>query len=318
MPIVCTGSIAFDYLMSFPGYFKDHILPDRLDTISLSFLVDSMVKQRGGTAPNIAYTLALLGESPMVVGTVGEDFADYRKFLDQHGVDTSFIRSIEEKFTASFFANTDLANAQIASFYTGAMADAGKISLRDIPRKKIDLVTISPNDPDAMRMYCEECIELKIPYLYDPSQQIVRVDAEDIRVGVLGCESLFVNEYEYELLQKHTGFSSEKILSHVKFLVVTCGKEGALVYADGNQYKIPVVESEAIIDPTGVGDAFRGGFLRGYRLGMDWQTCGQMGVLAATYCLEQRGTQNHCYTPREFVDRYRKNFDDQGALDALL
>jgi adenosine kinase len=318
LKILLSGSVAFDYLMSFPGYFRDHILPDRLDTISLSFLVDSMVKQRGGTAPNIAYTLALLGESTMVAGTVGEDFEDYRKFLEQHAVDTSFIRTIKGKFTASFFANTDLANAQIASFYTGAMSDAGSVSMRDIPRKKIDLVTISPNDPKAMRQYCEECTELSIPYLYDPSQQIVRVDPEDIRVGVMGCESLFVNEYEYELLQKHTGFTPAKILSEGKFLVVTCGKEGALVYADGEVYKIPVVHSDSIMDPTGVGDAFRGGFLRGYRLGMDWQTCGQMGVLAATYCLEQHGTQNHCYTPQEFVERYRRNFDDQGILDALL
>lgn len=318
MSIVCTGSIAYDYLMSFPGYFRDHILPDRLDTISLSFLVDSMVKQRGGTAPNIAYTLALLGEPTMVAGTAGEDFEDYRKFLDQHGVDTSFIRTIPGKFTASFFANTDLANAQIASFYTGAMADAGSVSMKDIPRKKIDLVTISPNDPKAMRQYCEECVDLGIPYLYDPSQQIVRVDPEDIRMGVLGCESLFVNEYEYELLQKHTGFTPEKILSVVKYLVVTCGKEGAVVYAEGKEYKIPVVDSNSIVDPTGVGDAFRGGFLRGYRLGLNWQTCGQMGVLAATYCLEQHGTQNHSYTPQEFVERYRKHFDDRGALERLL
>jgi len=318
MSIVCTGSIAYDYLMSFPGYFRDHILPDRLDTISLSFLVDSMVKQRGGTAPNIAYTLALLGEPTMVVGTVGEDFDDYRKFLDQHAVDTSYIRTIQGKFTASFFANTDLANAQIASFYTGAMVNAGSVSIREIPRNKVDLVTISPNDPGAMRQYCEECVDLGIPYLYDPSQQIVRVDPEDICVGVQGCESLFVNEYEYELLQKHTGYTPSRILSEVKFLVVTCGKEGALVYAEDREFKIPVVQSSSIVDPTGVGDAFRGGFLRGYRLGMDWQTCGQMGVLAATYCLEQRGTQNHCYTPQEFVERYRNIFDDQGILDALL
>jgi adenosine kinase len=318
MTIVCTGSIAYDYLMSFPGYFRDHILPDRLDTISLSFLVDSMVKQRGGTAPNIAYTLALLGESPMVVGTAGEDFEDYRKFLDQHGVDTTYIKSIPGKFTASFFANTDMANAQIASFYTGAMADAGSVSLRDIPRKKAELVTISPNDPNAMRQYCEECQDLGIPYLYDPSQQIVRVDPEDIRIGVLGCESLFVNDYEYQLLQKHTGLSHKTILEKVKFLVVTLGADGALVYANEKEYKIPIIPTGSIIDPTGVGDAFRGGFIRGYRLGLDWQTCGQMGSLAAAYCLEQRGTQNHCYTPQEFVERYRTNFDDMGVLGALL
>lgn len=149
MSIICTGSIAYDYLMSFPGYFKDHILPDKLECISLSFLVDNMVKQRGGTAPNIAYTLALLGEKPMVMGTVGEDFEDYRTWLNQNGVDTSLVKIIPGKFTASFFANTDLSNAQIASFYTGAMANASELSLVGL-KNKVDLVTISPNDPSAM------------------------------------------------------------------------------------------------------------------------------------------------------------------------
>lgn len=318
MTIVCTGSIAYDYLMSFPGYFKDHILPDHLESISLSFLVDSMVKQRGGTAPNIAYTLALLGEKPYVLGTVGEDFGDFRRFLEGKGINTEFIRVIPGEFTASFFVNTDLSNAQIASFYTGAMAHAGEVSLREFGPVKPELVVISPNDPKAMRQYCEECQALNIPYLYDPSQQIVRVDAEDIKVGVRGCESLFVNDYEYELLQKRTGFTPTEILSMVKFMVVTEGEQGATVYSKETKYKIPVVPPEKIADPTGVGDAFRGGFLRGYRKGFDWQTCGQMGSLAATYCLEQRGTQNHSYTPAQFIERYRQHFDDHGVLDALL
>lgn len=318
MTIVCTGSIAFDYLMSFPGYFKDHILPDHLDSISLSFLVDSMVKQRGGTAPNIAYTLALLGEKPSVLGTVGEDFEDCRKFLENKGINTKYIRVIPGEFTASFFANTDLSNAQIASFYTGAMAHAGEVSLLELRDNPPEMVVISPNDPKAMRQYCEECQELKVPYLYDPSQQIVRVDVEDIVIGVKGCQSLFLNDYEFELLQKRTGFNPKEILSMVKFMVVTEGEAGATVYTGDSKFKIPVVKPEKIADPTGVGDAFRGGFLRGYRMGFDWQICGQMGSLAATYCLEQRGTQNHCYTPSEFIERYRRNFDDQGVLDALL
>jgi adenosine kinase len=318
MTIVCTGSIAYDYLMSFPGYFRDHILPDHLDSISLSFLVDSMVKQRGGTAPNIAYTLALLGEKPYVLGTVGEDFEDFRHFLEGKGVNTEFIRVIPGEFTASFFANTDLSNAQIASFYTGAMAHAGEVSINEIKDKQPELVVISPNDPKAMRQYCEECKALHIPYLYDPSQQIVRVDVEDIRVGVENCESLFLNDYEYELLQKRTGLTPKEILSRIKFMVVTAGEAGAVVYSGDDKFMIPIVPPEKIADPTGVGDAFRGGFLRGYRKGFDWQTCGQMGSLAATYCLEQRGTQNHSYTPQQFIERYRKHFDDKGVLDTLV
>ncbi len=317
MSIICTGSIAYDYLMTFPGHFKDHILPDRLDSISLSFLVDSMVRQRGGVASNIAYNLALLGERPCLLATVGEDFEEYRKWLEDKGIDTGCTQVIPGLYTASFFVNTDLENNQIASFYPGAMAHAAEISLCGF-KEKPDLVVISPNDPGAMSKYVKECIELGFPYLYDPSQQIVRLSAEDLCRGVQGAQSLFVNDYEFELLQKHTGLAKEDFLSYLKFMVITLGKKGASVYAGGREYNIPVFEPEQIVDPTGVGDAFRGGFLRGYRLGLDWQTCGQMGALSAAYCLEQRGTQNHFYTPAQYVARYRTTFDDQGALDALL
>jgi adenosine kinase len=317
MAVVCTGSIAYDYLMTFPGYFRDHILPDRLDTISLSFLVDSMVRQRGGTAPNICYTLALLGERTLLMGTVGEDFEDYRIWLESKGVDTLNAKVIPGKYTASFFANTDLANNQIASFYTGAMAHASELTVRSVDPLP-DLVVISPNDPSAMDAYVCECKELGIPYLYDPSQQIVRVKPEELARGVSGAQSVFVNEYEFELLQKHTGLKADDILKRVEYLVVTCGERGAVIYVQDQKYSIPAIIPDRIADPTGVGDAFRGGFLRGIRLGLGFQLAGEMGALAATYCLEQRGTQNHCYTRQEFVDRFRRHFDDQGALDALL
>ena len=317
MSVICTGSIAYDYLMTFPGYFRDHILPDRLDSISLSFLVDSLTRQRGGTAPNIAYTLALLGERPLVMATVGEDFGDYRAWLESKGVDTSEIKVVPGTFTASFFANTDKANNQICSFYAGAMAHASSLSLAGMIQKP-DLVIISPNDPTAMDQLVAECKRLNIPYLYDPSQQIVRVTGEEIRRGVEGASSLFVNEYEFELLQKHTGLSPEQVISKVGFLVVTLGEKGAAIYADGRRIDIPTVNPKEILDPTGVGDAFRGGFIRALRLGLDWETCGRIGSLAAVYCLEARGPQEHSYTLSEFVTRYRENFDDRGQLDVLL
>lgn len=318
MTIVCTGSVAFDYLMTFPGRFREHILPDRLDTISLSFLVDSMIRQRGGIAPNIAYTLALLGDHPYVMATVGEDFEEYRTWLEQNGVNTIFTRVVNGKYTASFFVNTDLDNNQIASFYTGAMANAGELSISDLNDIHPTLVLISPNDPGAMEKYVEECIALNVPYLYDPSQQVVRMDGKVLRRGVEGANSLFVNEYEFELLQKHTGLKPEDILSRVKFMVVTLGEKGSAIYVNGRVYIIPVAPPLEILDPTGVGDAFRGGFLRGYSMGFQWETCGRMGALAASYCLEQRGTQNHHYGPAQFIERYRTLFDDQGELDALL
>jgi adenosine kinase len=318
MNILLTGSIAYDYLMYFPGYFRDYILPDRLDSISLSFLVESMVRRRGGTAPNIAYTLALLGERSRVLATVGEDFEEYRMWLEAKGVDTSAIRVISGEYTASFFANTDRSNAQIASFYPGAMAHAGELSLYELNGEQPDLVMISPNDPKAMVRYAEECKQLDIPYLYDPSQQIPRLDGEDLRAGVEAALALFVNDYELGMIEKRTGMSLADVLDQTQFAVITRGEYGATIYADGKEISIPPVVPKSIVDPTGVGDAFRGGFLKGFSQGWDWETCGRLGALAAAYCLEQEGPQGHAYTRAEFVARYRRHFDDGGKLDELL
>jgi adenosine kinase len=318
MAIVLTGSVAFDYLMTFPGSFKEQILPEKLHTISLSFLVDNMTRQRGGISPNIAYTLALLGEKPEILATVGQDFEEYRTWLESKGVNTANIKVIPEKFTASFFETTDVENNQIASFYTGAMADAGQVSIKCLKPGEADYVVISPNDPGAMDQYVRECVEMGIPYLYDPSQQVARNDHAELRRGVENAHALFCNDYEYELLQKHTGLSSADIEKTVKLLVVTLGEKGAVVKSEGKAYEIPIVPADKIVDPTGVGDAFRGGFLRGYRMGFDLQTCGQMGALAATYVLEQKGTQNHHYSIDEFIKRYREHFDDHGVLDSLV
>ena len=317
MNIVLTGSVAYDYLMTFPGYFRDHLLPDKLASVSLSFLVDSLIKRRGGIAPNIAYTLALLGGRPRVMATVGEDFEDYRQWLESHGVDTAAMKVIPGVFTASFFANTDRANAQIASFYPGAMAQAAELSFHTLPAPRPDLAVISPNDPGAMEQYIRECGELGIPYLYDPSQQLVRMAGPELKRGIEGAFALFVNDYESGLVEKMTGLTVEDIQRHVRLLVITRGEHGSTIYADGQEVRVPVVPPECIVDPTGVGDAFRGGFLAGFSRGWDWQTCGQMGALAATYCLEQAGTQSHSFTPAEFVARYRKHFDDRGLLDGL-
>ena len=319
MSIILTGSIAYDYLMSFPGYFKDHILPEHLESISLSFLVDEMVKQPGGVAANIAYTMGLLCESPRRVATAGVDFEEYRKVLDDAGVDTSGVKVIEGKFTASFFANTDLSNAQIASFYAGAMADAGRISMKDLGLMPEDLVVVSPNAPDAMVKYAIECQEMGVPYIFDPSQQIVRLDGDGLRQGITGAKALFANEYEFELLQKHSQMTAEEMLDAVDFAVITLGKAGSRVIEGGRvKGEVLAFPTKNIQDPTGVGDAFRAGFLKGYLSGFELILCAQMGSLAATYCLEEIGTQTHCYLMKDFVTRFRTVFDDGGALDALL
>ena len=319
MSIICTGSIAYDYLMSFPGYFKDHILPEHLEKVSLSFLVDDMIKQPGGVAANIAYTLGLLCETPRLVATAGVDFSDYRKVLDDAGVDTSGVMIIPEKFTASFFVNTDLSNAQIASFYTGAMSDAVLISMADLNLTADDLVMISPNAPEAMIKYALECQDLDLPYIFDPSQQIVRLDEQGLRKGILGAHALFVNEYEFELLQKHAHMVADDILSGLSFAVITLGEGGSRVYQEGKLLSdVPAFPPTRILDPTGVGDAFRAGFLKGYVNGFNLVLCAQMGALAATYSLEEVGSQNHCYLMKDFVERFRTHFDDQGTLDVLI
>ena len=319
MNIVVTGSIAYDYLMTFPGRFADYILPDQLDRISLSFLVDEMRRQRGGCAANIAYSLTLLGERPRIMATAGQDFGEYRQWLEQHGVDTSLIRDEPDLFTASFFVNTDQAGHQIASFYTGAMARARKLSFHDLEAGEIDLAVISPNDPQAMVKYPAECRELGIPYLYDPSQQIVRLAGEDLRKGLTGCSLLVINDYEFELLRGKTGLSAEAI-QHTpsRACVVTLGAEGSLIWAKGKTYNIPAVPPKRGNDPTGVGDAFRAGLIKGLALGLSWDLAGRMGALAATYALEQTGPQSHRYTLADFVTRFREHFDDDGALDVLL
>ena len=320
MDILLTGSIAYDYLMKFPGHFRDHILPDRLDSISLSFLVESMTRQRGGIAPNIAYTLALLGGKPRLWAAVGEDFEDYRRWLEENGVDTSGAQVIPGVFTASFFVNTDLANAQIASFYPGAMAFAAQLSLKTLLDNSPNLVVISPNDPNAMRQYVEECIQMALPYVYDPSQQIVRLSPDDLRRGIQGAQALFVNDYEAALIEKMTGWDVQHIQVENPdiLIVITRGEKSTLMFKGGDRYEIGTVPPNHIEDPTGVGDAFRGGFLTGYSHGLDLKTCGQMGSLAATYCLECNGPQGHFYSVYEFIDRFGVVFGDNQAVKVLI
>jgi adenosine kinase len=318
MNTIITGSVAYDYIMFFPGFFRDHFLPDRLDSISLSFLVESMVRRRGGTAPNIAYSMALLGERPRILAAVGEDFEEYRLWLESKGIDNSLVKVIPGEFTASFFANTDRANAQIASFYPGAMSYAGELTLYGILEDQPDLVVISPNDPHAMVRYVEECRQLGIPYIYDPSQQIPRLNDNDLGFGVEGAQALFINDYEFGMINKCTGLTPDKILEKSEFIVITQGENGSTIYTRQGETNIPVVVPARVSDPTGVGDAFRGGFLTGYSRQFDWETCGRMGALSATYCLEHKGPQGHEFSTAEFVDRYRNYFDDEGQLDELL
>jgi len=308
MSIVVTGSIAYDYLMSFPGKFTEHLLPEHMHRVSLSFLVDTMDKRRGGCAPNIAYTLALLGARPLLMATAGEDFGEYRQWLEAAGVDTTYAKEIAGKFCASFFCSTDSANNQIASFYTGAMADAGQLSFRAV--QDCRLAIIAPNDPGAMVQYANECRVLHIPFIFDPGQQCARMEGDQLRDGITGATIVIVNDYELELLRQKTGMSEDDILVVAKTLIVTRGEHGSSIISAAGRVDVPAVAPSRIVDPTGVGDAFRGGLMRGIALGLSYEQSAQMGSVAATYALEHMGGLSHAYTWNEFKARYQEHFGE--------
>src|SRR5688572_25580601 len=306
MKLIVTGSIAYDYLMSFPGKFTEHFLAEHMQRVSLSFLVDSMDKRRGGCAPNIAYTLALLGERPCLMGTAGQDFPEYGEWLKAAGVDTSLVKLVPDKFTASFFCSTDTENNQIASFYTGAMANAAELSFRT--NAEPGLVIIAPNDPSAMVQYAEECRTLRIPYIFDHGQQAARMSGDELRQGIVGADVVICNDYEFELTRQKTGMSEDDVLGVARVLIVTRGEHGCWVYEKGSRIEVGSVPPCRIVDPTGVGDAFRGGLMKGMAAGAPLQVTAQIGSVAATYALEHLGGQSHAYTFDEFRRRYEEHF----------
>jgi adenosine kinase len=319
--------MAFDYIMSFPGKFADHILPDQIEKLSISFLVDSMRRERGGCAGNIAYNLALFEQPVLLMATVGQDAPEYIAGLRERGVDTSGVLQLPTDFTASFFVSTDQVNNQIASFYTGAMAKAGQISFHDQNYQDIKIAIISPNDPVAMVKYVQECQALDVPYIYDPSQQIPRLNSADVVEGIKGAKVLVVNDYEFEMIKNQTGLSDDELQEMVETIIITQGEQGSLIYAsetneDGHptqrEIDIPPAAPRRIAEPTGVGDAFRAGLITGMMHDYPWEVCGRLGSVVATYVLEQHGTQRHTYTRQQVADRYRELFGEAEELEDLV
>jgi adenosine kinase len=314
--IAVTGSIATDHLMSFRGRFADSLVVDQLDKVSLSFLVEDLDVRRGGVAANICFGLASLGLRPILVGAVGQDFVDYRSWLERHGVDTSSVLVSELRHTARFVCTTDVDQAQIASFYAGAMSDARDIELEPIAARVggLDLVLIGANDPEAMLRHTQECRERGYPFVADPSQQLARMDGPQIRALVDGATYLFTNEYEAALTEKKTGWSSGEILDRVGTRVTTFGADGARVERQGGQpIHVPAVAVARLADPTGVGDAFRAGFLAGISWGLPMQRCAQIGSLLAAYVIETVGTQEYELSKAEFLERFAKAYGQPAA-----
>jgi adenosine kinase len=305
--IAVTGSIATDYLMTFPGRFSEQLVADQLDRVSLSFLVDELEVRRGGVAANISFGLAQLGQSPVLVAAVGEDFnTDYRSWLKRHGVDMSGVRVSELKHTARFLCTTDLDQNQMASFYTGAMEEARFIELAPISERLgvLDLVVISPNDPEAMMRHTVECRQLGIAFMADPGQQLARMEGPQVRKLVDGATYLITNDYERALLETKTGWSSEEVQSRVGTRITTLGAKGCIIEtADGVVCEVPAAPEQQRTDPTGVGDAFRAGFLAGLAWGLELEASAQVGSMVATYVLEHIGTQEYELDADEFCER---------------
>jgi adenosine kinase len=318
LSVIVTGSIAFDFLMKYPGHFAEHILLNETGKLSVSFLVEEKQMHRGGCGPNIAYSLALLGQNARLMGTAGQDFPPYATWLEERGVDTSLVTVYPEEFTSTYTVMTDLDQNQIAGFHAGAMSRARELSFERLDRSQIDLVIISPNDPQAMDRYASECQRFGIPFIYDPSQQLARLSGEQVMAAMQGAKALTVNDYELELVKQKTGLDEAALLQRVDMLVVTRGADGASLMSRERRVDVPIATPQVVADPTGVGDAFRGGLIAGLVRGYCWEVTGRLGALAATYALEQCGTMNHSYTLPEFVQRYARTFGDTPELADLL
>jgi adenosine kinase len=317
--IAVAGSIATDILMTFPGRFTEQFVADQLHKVSLSFLVDDLVVHRGGVAPNICYGMAQLGQPSTLVGSVGQDFGEYRTALDAAGVDTSHVRVCENLHTARFTCTTDLDANQIASFYSGAMSQAREIDLAAIHDALggIDLVLIGPDDPDAMLRHTEVARTVGIPFAADPSQQLARMDGDQIRRLVEGASYLLSNDYESGLLSQKTGWSPDEVLSKVDVRVTTHGADGVVVESrDGILAKVPAVPTQKVADPTGVGDAFRSGYLTGRAAGLDHEPSAQIGCTLATTVLETIGTQEYALDRDTFLTRLASVYGDDAAAVA--
>ncbi len=319
MPVLLAGSIATDHLMHFPGRFAEQLLADQLHQVSLSFLVDDLVVRRGGVAANIAFGMGQLGEHPVLVGAVGEDFADYRSWLERNGVDCKSVHVSDQLHTARFVCTTDEEMCQIASFYAGAMSEARNIELRPaVERTGADLVVISADDPAGMVRHSVEARELGYRFAADPSQQIARMSGEELLLLIEGADLLFTNEYEKNLLESKTGLSEAQIQERIGVRVTTQGKRGVeIVGRDVGRVHVAVARERAKLDPTGVGDGFRAGFLAGRAWGLSWERSAQVGSLLATLVLETVGTQEYVVKPADFADRLSESYGDEVAAEVL-
>jgi len=318
MRIAVAGSVGRDHLMTFPGKFTDSLVAESLEKVSLSFLVDGLDVRRGGCAANISFGMGMLGLRPTLIASVGKDWDDYQAWLNRHGVDTTHVRVSETLHTALYMVTTDTSLNQIASFFPGAMSEAREIELAPVMEKsgRFDLVMISPDDPEAMVRHTDSCRGAGIPFAADPSQQLARMNGDEIRTLIDGATYLFLNEYELALAMQKTGWSDEEILSRVGTRVVTLSSDGAKVERKGEkEVRVSVPKEKAKVDPTGVGDAFRSGYLAGIAWGLEAERCAQLGSMIATYVIETKGTQEYRFNKSSFLARFTGAYGAQSTSE---
>lgn len=291
--LIC-GSLAFDTIMVFQDQFKNHILPDKIHTLSVAFYVPEMRREFGGTAGNIAYNLQLLEGNPLIMATAGEDFATYTQWLNKHRINTTHIKTIPNSFTAQAFITTDIDDNQITAFHPGAMTESHQNSVKDA--KNVSLAVIAPDGRDGMFQHARECFEANIPFLFDPGQGLPMFNGEELLHFIEMADYLAVNDYESQIIQDKTGLSLDELAKKVKALIVTLGSSGSQIYADGQRIDIPCVKAEKVVDPTGCGDAYRAGLLYGLAKGWDWQACGRLAATMGAIKIASRGGQNHIPT----------------------
>ena len=309
MRIYVSGSLAFDRIMNFPGFFSDHILPDKIHMLNVCFVVDGMDEKFGGTAGNIAYSLALLGERPIILSSVGKDFAPYSKRLRTLDLTLEGIRVVDKEFTAGAYITTDKADNQITGFNPGAM----RVSCDPvIDRSNIggSLGIISPGNVDDMTSLPKTYKQLNIPYIFDPGQQITALTGQQMAEAIDGCYMLVTNDYELEMILKATGFTREQVLERVEVLITTLGEKGATLHTAGKRVDIPSAKVENPVDPTGAGDSFRSGLIKGLVMQRPLEQACKLGAVCAAYCVEKHGTQEHTFDMALVAERYRRSFNE--------
>ncbi|MFC1711291.1 carbohydrate kinase family protein [Patescibacteria group bacterium] len=305
--IVVTGSLAFDYIFNFPGKFGDHIMPEKIHEINISFIVKRFEKRFGGTAGNIAYNLSLLGIKPAILACVGQDFGDYKKWLGKNNINTKYIKTVKNENSSTGFVMNDKTNNQIWGYSYGALRHGKNLNLKDV-KEPIEMIIISANDPETFISFTNQAIELNFPYMYDFGMMLTAISKKDLCKGLLNAKILIGNDYEVSLMHKKAGLDKKKLLKRGSLIITTLGDKGSIIETKQEKVKVKAVKTANVVDPTGAGDAYRAGFLAGRQRGYDLKTCGKIGSVIASSAVEKYGTQEHKLAKKEFNKKYKKNF----------